>query len=141
MTNVTRIRVRYAETDQMGIVYYANYLVWMEIGRTNLMRDMDLTYKKMEEKGIMLPVTKACARYLKSALYDDEVDVYSTITMCSGARVRIDYKIKKGEALLCTGYTEHVFLSIETKKILRIPIEMKKKVILPDNPKEYMNEI
>ena len=141
MTNVTRIRVRYAETDQMGIVYYANYLIWMEIGRTNLMRDMDLTYKMMEAEGIMLPVTKACARYYDSALYDDEVDVYSTVTMFNGARARIDYKIKRGETLLCTGYTEHAFLSIETKKILRIPEEMKKKVIMPDNPKEYINEI
>ena len=71
----TRVRVRYADTDQMGVVYYANYLVWFEVGRTEWLRDAGWNYRDMEEAGISLPVIEAHCEYRQSARYDDEIEI------------------------------------------------------------------
>jgi acyl-CoA thioester hydrolase len=117
----SKIKVRYAETDQMGVVYYANYFVWMEVGRTDLLRNTGLTYKELEESGYALPVISAYARYYLPASYDDDIEVVSAIVDFSGPKLKIGYKIYKDKKLICEGYTEHVFISISTKKPAKPP--------------------
>lgn len=141
MTNISRFKVRYAETDQMGIVYYANYFVWMEIGRTNLLRDVGITYKELEKSGVILPVAKAFAKYVASSYYDDDISVHSTVTVLSGPRIRIDYKIYRAEdTLVCMGYTEHAFMSLETRKVIKCPEELASKVVIPDNVEDFITK-
>lgn len=142
MTNISRLKVRYAETDQMGVVYYANYFVWMEIGRTNLLREAGLTYKELEKSGVILPVAKACAKYVASSYYDDDIAVHSTVTVLSGPRIRIDYRIyREDDKLVCVGYTEHAFMSLETRKVIKCPAELSSKVAIPDNAEDYITKI
>lgn len=141
MVNVSELRVRYAETDQMGYVYYANYLVWMEIGRTNLLRDMGLEYKTLEAEGIMLPVVKAFAKYLSPAFYDEIIQIHSTITRFSGPRVRIDYRIVGPEnKIVCLGFTEHAFISSETRKVIKAPEALARKIRLCDRCEEFITQ-
>nr|WP_241242877.1 thioesterase family protein [Paenibacillus whitsoniae] len=107
------LRVRYAETDQMGVVYHANYLAWLEIGRTELIRDLGFPYRKVEEMGLLLPVTEANLVYKKPARYDDLVQVLTRVTQLSGVRLQFGYEIRHGESeeLLVTGTTSHVWVN------------------------------
>jgi acyl-CoA thioester hydrolase len=142
MTEITKIRVRYAETDNMGVVYYANYFIWMEIGRTELLRSIGIRYRDLEEKGYLLPVVKAFARYISPGFYDDEISIHSTVTKLSGPRIRIDYKMFREEKeLICKGFTEHAFLSKETKKIIKPPENLTKNVVIPNNADEFITKI
>ena len=110
-----RFRVRYAETDQMGVVYYANYLVWMEIGRVELVRSCGLSYKEIEEEeGLCLAVTAAC-RYLYPARYDQEILVQTEIAKASARVIEFAYQIRSAdpERLLAEGSTRHLWLNRE----------------------------
>ena len=111
----TDLRVRYAETDAMGVVYYANYLAWFELGRTGWIRAHGFTYREVEEQGLLLPVTHASCDYRQSARYDDLVRVETTITKLSRASVAFGYRVVRAEpapdTLLADGRTEHVFLT------------------------------
>src|SRR4051812_40836116 len=90
-----RFRVRYAETDQMGVVYHANYLIWMEIGRTEMCRELGFVYSDMEANdGVLLVVAEANCRYLRPARYDEEVVVETALGMASSRMVRFDYGIR-----------------------------------------------
>jgi len=114
-----RVRVRYAETDQMGVVYHSNYLVWFEIGRVELIRSMGLDYKRMEaEEGCGIAVVDAHVRYRAPARYDDELVVRTKLLAARGAVIRFGYKIVRMEdgALLCEGETVHVVVDKEMKK-------------------------
>jgi acyl-CoA thioester hydrolase len=107
----TRVRVRYAETDQMGVVYHANYLVWFEVGRAELMRERGLDYKRMEaEEGCGIAVVEATARYKAPARYDDELVVETRVAQVRGPVVRFTYRIVRATdgVLLCEGETVHV---------------------------------
>ncbi len=107
----TRLRVRYAETDQMGVVYYANYLVWFEVGRSELMRQRGLDYKQMEiEEGCLMAVVEATARYKAPARYDEELIIETTVTGVRGPVVRFSYRVLRAKdgLLLCEGETVHV---------------------------------
>jgi len=106
-----RVRVRYAETDQMGIVYHANYLVWMEVGRVEYCRASGFRYKDLEAAGILLAVVEANCRYVSPALYDEEVIVRTTIEEATPRVVRFGYRMLSGEdgRLLAEGFTKHVF--------------------------------
>ena len=109
-----RLRVRYAETDQMGIVYYSNYFIWMELGRVEWCRAAGIRYRDMEaEDGILLAVAEAQCRYAQPARYDDEVVVETTVREAHSRMVTFAYKMKRAEdgAVLATGFTKHVFLS------------------------------
>ncbi len=108
----SRLRVRYAETDQMGVVYYANYLVWFEVGRTDLLRESGWNYRDMETDGFSLPVIEAQCAYRESAKYDDEIEVRTTGTMVSPVRVRFNYEVVRvaDAAMLATGLTVHATL-------------------------------
>ena len=119
-TSVTELRVRYAETDAMGVVYYANYLTWFELGRTDWIRAHGVTYREMEEHGILLPVVEARCSYRASARYDDPVRVATTATALTPARISFAYRVTRpepdgGETLLAEGGTDHVFITREGK--------------------------
>ncbi len=118
-----RLRVRYAETDQMGIVYHANYLIWMEIGRVELVRSLGLSYKRMEEaEGLYLSVIEANCRYLFPARYDQEIAVATEIVKANSRSVEFAYRIAACEParVLATGYTRHIWLNREMRPC-RIP--------------------
>ena len=119
----TQVRVRYAETDQMGVVYHANYLVWFEIGRVEFIRQMGLNYKEMEtEENCMIAVVEATARYRAPARYDDELVIQTRLTAARSSVIRFNYKIVRvaDEAVLCEGETMHVVVTREMKKT-RLP--------------------
>jgi acyl-CoA thioester hydrolase len=109
---MSRVRVRYAETDTMGIVYYANYLVWFEVGRTDLLRQAGWSYREMETDGYLLPVLEANCVYRQPARYDDELDVKTTGELVSPVRVKFVYDIVRpaDDLLLASGYTVHASL-------------------------------
>jgi acyl-CoA thioester hydrolase len=106
------VRVRYAETDKMGVVYYANYFVWFEVGRTDLLRNQGWSYREMERDGFMLPVLEARCEYRQSARYDDELEVRTTGRLLSPVRVQFDYELLRQHdaALLASGHTVHAVL-------------------------------
>jgi len=108
----SRIRVRYAETDQMGVVYYANYFVWFEVGRTDLLRESGWTYRDMEVDGYALPVIEAQCTFRESAKYDDEIEVRTSGTLVSPIRVQFTYEVvRTADAVtLATGTTVHATL-------------------------------
>jgi acyl-CoA thioester hydrolase len=110
--SISRVRVRYAETDQMGIVYYANYLVWFEIGRTDLLRQNGWSYREMEVDGYSLPVIDAQCAYKASAKYDDEIEVRTSGDMVSPVRLKFSYEVVRtmDGAVLATGSTVHATL-------------------------------
>ena len=107
--SISLVRVRYAETDKMGVVYYANYFVWFEVGRTDLLRVSGWTYREMEREGFGLPVIEAHCTYRQSAKYDDEIEVRTTGEMLSPVRVKFTYEIVRlaDAATLATGTTVH----------------------------------
>lgn len=101
----THTRVRYGETDQMGVVYHANYLVYFELGRTELIRELGFPYAKFEEDGIRLPVVSTALRFYSAARYDDEIAVGTRLTEVTAVRVRFDYEVRCDGTLLATGHT------------------------------------
>ena len=115
MPVTTEVRVRYAETDQMGIVYYANYLVWFEIGRVELLRALGLTYNQLEiEHQCILPVIEACCRYRAPARYDDQIAIETRPSMLRGSILKFAYQVwrkatlAEERKLLAEGETVHV---------------------------------
>lgn len=114
-----RVRVRYAETDQMGVVYHANYLIWFEVGRVEFIRQLGLDYKSMEhEEGCGIAVVDARLRYRLPARYDDELIVKTRLAAARGAVIRFEYKIVRATdgVLLCEGETVHVVVGSDMKK-------------------------
>lgn len=107
--STSRIRVRYAETDQMGVVYYANYFVWFEVGRTDLIRMLGGTYRELEAEGIFLPVIEASCQYAQPSHYDDELDVRTNGRLLSPVRVEFAYEVVrvKDAVVTATGRTVH----------------------------------
>lgn len=124
LINRTEIDVRYQETDQMGVVYHANYLVWFEIGRTKLIEQLGFTYADMEKSGIILPVIDAHLSYKKPAKYGNKAYVETTLREYKGVRITYDYNVKSvdSDELLVTGYTKHAFTEKGTLK----PIQLRK---------------
>jgi acyl-CoA thioester hydrolase len=110
---VTRVRVRYAETDQMGVVYYANYFVWFEVGRTELLRSMGGTYRDLEAEGIFLPVIEASCTYSQASRYDDELDIRTTGRLLSPVRMEFQYEVVRlaDQVTTATGRTVHAALN------------------------------
>jgi acyl-CoA thioester hydrolase len=107
--NKTEIIVRYQETDQMGVVYNANYFVWFEVGRTSLCRSLGVSYREMEGQGVALPVIEARCKYRKPAVYDDLVTVETVITNLTPVRIQFSYRIFREDELLVEGDTTHAF--------------------------------
>jgi acyl-CoA thioester hydrolase len=116
----TRFRVRYAETDQMGVVYYANYLIWMEIGRAEYCRVAGVRYKDMESgDGIRLAVVDAHCRYLHPAHYDEEIAVKTWIAHANRRMIEFQYHIHNAETsqALAEGETKHIFLGPDMRPV------------------------
>ena len=123
MPVTTEVRVRYAETDQMGVVYYANYLVWFEVGRVELLRALGFSYRVLEaEHGCILPVIEATCRYRASARYDDQILIEARPALLRGSILKFAYRILRkaadGEkpALLAEGETTHVVCDSKMNK-------------------------
>jgi len=114
----TRVRVRYAETDQMGVVYHSNYLIWFEVGRVEFIRQLGLNYKRMEEEGCGIAVVDVHVRYRAPARYDDELTIETRLLAARGAVVRFGYRILRVSdgLLLCEGETMHVVVGMDMKK-------------------------
>ena len=116
------VRVRYAETDKMGVVYYSHYLVWFEIGRTEWLRDTGWTYRSMEDEGLGLPVIEAYCEYKNSARYDDDLEIRTRARLVSAVRIGFDYEIvrRTDSQLIASGYTVHVTLDRSGRPV-RLP--------------------
>lgn len=115
----TRLRVRYAETDQMGVVYHANYLVWFEVGRVEFIRQMGMDYRSMEkDENAMIAVVEATARYKAPARYDDELIVRTSLGGVRGSIVRFKYAVVRAsdEMVLCEGETVHLVVGRDMKR-------------------------
>jgi len=125
----TQIRVTYAETDAMGIVYYANYLRWLEVGRTELMRSLGIAYKEMEARGAFLPVSEVYCKYHASARYDDILIIETTVDFLKRASIQFSYRILRQSdgTLLITGSTLHAFVDREGK-IVKVPSALRAKL-------------
>jgi acyl-CoA thioester hydrolase len=125
----TQIRVRYADTDQMGFVYYGNYARYFEIGRVEALRSLGISYKALEEKGIMMPVLENYSKYIKPALYDNLLSIRVMIKEIPGTRIRFDYEITNEEGILIhLGYTVLVFISAENKRVISFPAYIKEAI-------------
>lgn len=113
----TKIRVRYGETDQMGYMYYGNYAQFYEVGRVEMLRSLGLTYSGMEESGIMMPVLELNCKYLKPALYDEEITVRVIMNKMPGIKIHFRYELfnEKNE-LINTGETLLVFINMKTTR-------------------------
>ena len=122
----TTIRVRYAETDQMQVVYYANYFVWFEVGRGELFRSLGNSYRALEASGFLLPVIQADCRYRRPARYDDELTIYTQVRLMSAARLCFDYEVHRhsDEVLTATGRTTHAVVNRQGKPTA-LPVEMR----------------
>lgn len=122
---VTKFRVRYAETDRMGYAYYGNYAAWFEVGRVELLRKSGMSYREMEDHGIILPVRDMHVRYHKPAKYDEVVELHTTLKKLRGPRIVFDYLLtnEKGEKL-CTAEITLVFVDVESGKPVHSPKEV-----------------
>lgn len=120
----TRLRVRYQETDNMGVVYYANYLVWFEVARTEYFRSLGISYRELESKGIYLMVASVSCQYKYPARYDDVIRIQSWISKLKNSSLVFEYKLFVDDKLIATGESVHVFTN-RTGKPIRIPAEVK----------------
>ena len=123
LSHQTTLRVRYAETDQMGVVYHSNYLIWLEVARTDLIRAHGITYADLEKQGFALAVAEATIRYRAPARYDDEVIVTATLREARSRSLRIDYEVKRASdnTMLATAYTALVSIDTESEKPVALP--------------------
>lgn len=118
----TSLRVRYGETDQMGYCYYGNYAQYFEVGRVEALRHLGMSYKNLEDQGIMLPVSEFSVKYKFPAKYDDALTVITKITELRGARLAFDYLIKNEDGMLvATAQTTLVFVAKETMRPISPP--------------------
>jgi len=108
----TRVRVRYAETDKMGVVHHAKYFEWFEVGRTELLRELGLPYAEIESRGYFLPVVEAYCEFRAPAHYDDLISIKTTMQEVPRVKFRLDYEVyNEAGNLLSTGFTAHTFMN------------------------------
>lgn len=120
------VRVRYAETDKMGVVYYANYLVWFEVARADLLRALGWTYREMEHSGVSLPVIEAHCEYHRPARYDDELEIQASGRLLSPVRMEFTYQVRRiaDNLTAATGRTVHAALD-NTGRPCRLPARIR----------------
>ena len=118
----TTLRVRYGETDQMGYSYYGNYAQYFEVGRVEALRAIGMSYKSLEDQGVMLPVSEFQVKYKAPAKYDDALTIETKISEIKGARLVFEYTIRKDEnVIVATGTTTLVFVAKETMRPIHPP--------------------
>jgi acyl-CoA thioester hydrolase len=125
-SSVSTIRVRYAETDKMGVVYYANYLVWFEVARAELLRSLGWSYREMERDGVTLPVIEAHCEYHRPAKYDDEIEVRTEGRMLSPVRMEFLYQVvrREDQTLSASGRTVHAAVNPQGRPC-RLPLRIR----------------
>lgn len=119
--STTKVEVRYAETDQMGVVHHANYLVWFELARTRLCTLSGFHYQQIEELGYHLMVTACQVEYRLGARYGDTLEVDAWLAELASRRLRFAYEVRRQDDLLATGLTEHVWVNAATGRLCRTP--------------------
>ncbi len=118
------VEVRYIETDQMGVVHHANYVAWFELARTHLCHEMGLHYADIERRGYLMMVTGIEVKYRQGARYGDTVQVSASIDRLLSRGVRYAYEVRREDALLATGTSQHVWTDRETRKPVRLPADL-----------------
>ena len=122
VTDIVSIRVRYGETDQMGVVYHGNYAQYLEIGRIEWLRKLGISYKEMEASGIMLPVVHLSLNYKKSACYDDLIEVKTQLKKLPTSRIEFHYELRnQSDEILATAETVLAFIDINKNRPTRCP--------------------
>lgn len=120
--NQTEIKVRYGETDQMGVVYHGNYAHYLEIGRLEWLDSIGVSYKEMEANNVILPVVSMSLKYIKSAVYGDVINVYTTLLKRPTASIEFDYQIRNSSGeLLTTAHTKLAFINMKSNFPMRCP--------------------
>jgi len=124
--NLTSYRIIYGDTDQMGVVYYANYLKWFEMGRTEFLREIGIPYSSIEERGLCFPVTEVSCRYYRPARYDDQLLIETTLTSLGGVTLTFCYRVNRqdSELLLASGWTKHACVDLKGD-ITKMPPNLK----------------
>lgn len=128
ISHTTILRVRYAETDRMGFVYYGNYATFYEVARVETLRTCGITYKELEDAGILLPVVDFHVRYFAPAHYDDQIQITTAIMAMPLARLRFQYQTHRDGTLLNESETELVFVNQKTSKPMRCPAQIAEKL-------------
>lgn len=124
-TSETNVRVRYAETDQMGYVYYGNYAMYYEVGRVESLRQLGLTYKELEDMGVMMPVLESYTKFKAPARYDEQLNIKTTIREMPSIRISFFYEIfNEQQKLINEGHTQLVFVDMKSTKPCRAPLAM-----------------
>ena len=131
MTNVressTELRVRYAETDQMGVVYHTNYLIWCEIARTDLIRTLGASYRELEDRGIRLAVSEASIRYIAAARYDDRIRVDTRLTRVTSRTMVFDYTILNADSLQRLATASTTLISLDpSNRVSALPADVRR---------------
>lgn len=108
--SVSKIRVRYAETDRMDVVYHSNYLVWFETARILMLDQIGMPYREIEARGLFLPVLSVSAEYKSPARFDDHLEIHLFLKKKPRARMHFDYEVRRGDELLATGQSSHGFM-------------------------------
>jgi len=121
LRGTTHVRVYFADTDKMGIVYHGNYLTWFEVGRTELMRDHGFDYAKVEDRGIALPVTEARLRIRRPAHYNELIEIETRLAPIRTREVTFLYRIRRNDTLLVEGETLHVTVDRDSGRSTRVP--------------------
>ena len=141
----TKIAVRYAETDQMGVVYYGNYFTWFEVGRNAFFQSLGRSYRALEDQGLLLPVVEASCRYLAPARYEDRLIVTTELKTVRASRLSFSYSIYRNETLIATGQTMQAFVNKSSGR----PVSLKKhypglweclQKLLPGNSNGVVND-
>ena len=124
LPHITSIRVRYAETDQMGIVHHKNYYVWMEVARVELCRAMGFRYRDMERRGVLMAVVESKCRYISAARFDDEVIITTQLSKINSRMAAFCYEMSVDSRSVASGETRHIFLNRDLKPT-RLPDEFR----------------
>jgi acyl-CoA thioester hydrolase len=118
---IANIRVRYAETDRMGFVYYGHYATYFEVARVEALRELKVTYKELEDSGIWLPVKDYCIKYQKPAHYDDHLQILTTVELISPVQLKFEYTTTRDKEILNTANTTLVFVDASSGRPMRCP--------------------
>ena len=124
-TSQIEIRIRYGETDQMGFCYYGNYAQFLEVARVETLREQGISYKELEENGILLPVRNYSIKYIAPAKYDDVIQINTEISDIKNSQIIFKYSIYLEQKLIATAITELVFVSKENYKPMKAPADFK----------------
>lgn len=120
----TELRVRYAETDQMGYAHHGNYIIYYEFARVEALRSLGVSYKEVENSGIMMPVIDSSSKYIKPALYDDLIRIKINVPALPTVRMRFEYNLYVDDILINEGHTTLAFVNMKTGKPMRAPESM-----------------